>query len=238
MSPSRGQSVSIDRTRRRLVSRKHVSAGRLRLLGISKRGAPCWSRERVRCRDGAVLLREDRAGGLGALPDLPRGAPRQDGDLDGDDTVLHHFELSRGGVGDVEDATFVQGSEGNPVGKRRLLRKRLRPDLGVRPERAGPAAPVPPARRIRAAGRNRRLDRHVCAVRRPLRRAHGHRLERGPRRRRSSVQRAGRAVHAQRVQGQTDRRRQPCARRSGSRSAAAARRLYRWSSSTCSTSTT
>ena len=46
---------------------------------------------------------------------LPGGAPRQDGDLDGDDAVLHHPELSRGGVGDVEDATLVQGFEGDPV---------------------------------------------------------------------------------------------------------------------------
>ena len=52
------------------------------------------------------------------LPDkvsLPGGAPHQDGDLDGDDAVLHHPELSRGGVGDVEDATLVQGLEGDPV---------------------------------------------------------------------------------------------------------------------------
>ena len=46
---------------------------------------------------------------------LPGGAPRQDGDLDGDDAVLHHPELSRGSVGDVEDATLVQGFEGDPV---------------------------------------------------------------------------------------------------------------------------
>ena len=46
---------------------------------------------------------------------LPGEAPRQDGDLDGDDAVLHHPELSRGGVGDVEDATLVQGFEGDPV---------------------------------------------------------------------------------------------------------------------------
>ena len=51
----------------------------------------------------------------GALLDLPGGAPRQDGDLDGDDTVLHHLQLSRGGVRDVEDATVVQGFEGDPV---------------------------------------------------------------------------------------------------------------------------
>ena len=49
------------------------------------------------------------------MPDLPGGPPRQDGDLDGDDTILHHLKLSRGGVGDVEDATVVQGFEGDPV---------------------------------------------------------------------------------------------------------------------------
>ena len=49
------------------------------------------------------------------LPDLPGGTPRQDGDLDGDDTVLHHLQLSRDGVRDVEEATVVQGFEGNPV---------------------------------------------------------------------------------------------------------------------------
>ena len=52
------------------------------------------------------------------LPDdvsLPRGAPHQDGDLDGDDAVLHHPELSRSGVGDVEDAPLVQGFAGDPV---------------------------------------------------------------------------------------------------------------------------
>ena len=61
------------------------------------------------------FYREDGAGGRGALPDLPGGAPRQDGDLDGDDTVLHHLQLSRGGVRDVEDATVVQGFGGDPV---------------------------------------------------------------------------------------------------------------------------
>ena len=71
-----------------------------------------WSR-----RWRAVIpcfYREDGAGGCGALPDLPGGAPRQDGDLDGDDTALHHLQLSRGGVRDVEDATFVRGFEGEP----------------------------------------------------------------------------------------------------------------------------
>ena len=44
----------------------------------------------------------------------------QDGDLDGDDTVLHHLQRSRGGVRDVEEATVVQGFEGDPVGDPKL----------------------------------------------------------------------------------------------------------------------
>ena len=43
-----------------------------------------------------------------SLADAIRASP-------GDDTVLHHLKLSRGGVGDVEDATFVQGFDGDPV---------------------------------------------------------------------------------------------------------------------------
>ena len=53
------------------------------------------------------------------------------------------------------------------------------------------------------------LDRHACAVGRPVRRAHGHRFERGPGRRRPALQRPRRAVHAQRVPRQAERRRRP-----------------------------
>ena len=68
--------------------------------------SPRWTRLRSR-----ACLVVDGTSSCGAVPDLPGRLPHHDGDLDGDDTILHQLELSRSGVGHVEDATRVQGVE-------------------------------------------------------------------------------------------------------------------------------
>ena len=76
--------------------------------------SPRWTRLRSR-----ACLVVDGTGSCGTVPDLPGRFPHHDGDLDGDDTILHQLELSRSGVGHVEDATRVQGVEGT----RSLIRR-------------------------------------------------------------------------------------------------------------------
>ena len=143
----------------------------------------------ARQRDGA---RVDRGGAL----------PRADHQLGGAAPVGAAQRVLRA----VEER--VQRRQ-RAVGGRRFLRERVRPHLGVRPERARPPAPAPPERGVHAARRRRPRHRHVRPVGRPVRRADGHRFERGPRRRRPPLQRPRRAVHAQRLPRQADCRHQP-----------------------------
>ena len=106
-SPVMGANVGLRGARRRPHGGHRTGSGWTRIT--PDRSPPRWRVRQPRWpRPPGIAAR-------GALLDLPGGAPRQDGDLDGDDTVLHHLQLSRGGVRDVEDATVVQGFGGDPV---------------------------------------------------------------------------------------------------------------------------